>query len=186
MFARHNVPCQLEAPGRQASVTHNVAGFQSPLSAKPVRLRSGRLTDIAELQEIESRTFSYCRLSRASFRRFLSSPCASLIVAECGDTIAGYALVLFHSHGRIARLYSIAVDPMSGRHGIGSALLTAAVRASERREFKTLRLEVREDNAPALNLYRKAGYLEKARLPCYYGDGQDGIRLEKDCLEFPR
>ena len=42
-----------------------------------------------------------------------------------------------------------------------------------------IRLEVRESNAAANNLYRKSGYHPVACLPAYYADGSDARRLEK-------
>ena len=39
-------------------------------------------------------------------------------------------------------------------------------------------LEVRCDNVPAIDLYRKLGYRFVECLPRHYDDGQDGFRLE--------
>jgi ribosomal protein S18 acetylase RimI-like enzyme len=41
------------------------------------------------------------------------------------------------------------------------------------------RLEVREDNVAALNLYKKLGYKKIAKLKNYYGNAH-GIYLKKD------
>jgi hypothetical protein len=45
-----------------------------------------------------------------------------------------------------------------------------------------MRLEVNETNAPAIALYRKAGYECFARVPAYYEDGGNALRFEKNLL----
>lgn len=42
-----------------------------------------------------------------------------------------------------------------------------------------MRLEAREDNFRALNLYERAGYVRFARVADYYEDGAAALRLEK-------
>ena len=41
------------------------------------------------------------------------------------------------------------------------------------------RLEVREDNSRAIDLYEKNGYQPIGRKPAYYADGADALRYEK-------
>lgn len=136
-------------------------------------------SDLRALQAFEERAFSTDRLSRRSFRRFVHSPTTSLIVAEANRVLQGYALVLFRSQSRIARLYSLAVDPDSRGYGIGSTLLAAAENAARRRGADTMRLEVRTDNLRAAILYRAHDYRDVGRVPGYYADGAQALRLEK-------
>jgi len=154
------------------------AGFVvSTLSV--VALRAGTLADVGRLDALERRTFAYDRIARRSFVRFLNSPNASLIVADCDGTMSGYALVLFRARSGGARLYSIAVDVAHAGQQLGSTLLKAAEDAARRRGASAVRLEVCETNAVAKNLYRKFGYALVDRLPAYYGDGRDALRLQK-------
>src|SRR5262245_65467198 len=91
-------------------------------SAPAVDVRPARATDLAGLVAVENEVFATDRISRRSFRNFLGSPHAVLIVAEIDGALAGYALVLFRSTAGVARVYSIAVAPHRGRSGIGAAL----------------------------------------------------------------
>ena len=86
-------------------------------SLSQVRVRKAERGDLDVLMELEQRVFATDRLSRRSFRHFLSSPGARVIVAEeNGSGLAGYAIVLFRPRSAAARLYSIAVDAdMRGR-----------------------------------------------------------------------
>src|SRR5437773_7114920 len=71
--------------------------------APDIRLRPGRRADLDALVGLERRIFGYDQISRRSFRRFLGSRTASVMIAEHRGTFAGYALVLFRSRSRIAR-----------------------------------------------------------------------------------
>lgn len=142
-------------------------------------LRPARAGDLALLVALEQRLFSGDRLSRRSLAHFLRSPHAALIVAEAGEGLAGYALVLFRPRSRIARLYSIAVAPESGRRGLGGTLLEAAAEAARARGSSRIRLEVNERNAGAAALYHRHGYKGIGQRPGYYHDGSAALRMEK-------
>ena len=147
--------------------------------AEPISLREGRPADLDALLDLELRVFGYDQLSRRSFRRFLKSPNAALVVAEHDGRFAGYALVLFRPGSRTARLYSIALEPASGGRGIGPLLLAEAETIARRRGASVLRLEVHESNAAAISRYRKSGYVLTGRRLGYYTDRGTALRFEK-------
>jgi ribosomal protein S18 acetylase RimI-like enzyme len=118
-------------------------------------------------------------MSRRSFHRVLASPSACLIVAELGGCLAGYVLVFFRRTSRIARLYSIALEPVHIGRGIGRALLAAAEGEARGRGAHLIRLEVRDGNAPAIDRYRKSGYVENGWRPGFYDDGGNARQFEK-------
>jgi ribosomal protein S18 acetylase RimI-like enzyme len=142
-------------------------------------LRPGRAGDLALLVALEQRLFGSDRLSRRSFAHFLRSAHAALIVAEIGEALAGYALVLFRPRSRIARLYSIAVAPENGRRGLGGTLLEAAAEAAQGRGSSCVRLEVNERNGGATALYHRHGYRLIGQRLGYYHDGSTALRMEK-------
>lgn len=144
-----------------------------------VRIRSPEPGDIDALRALEMRVFTSDRLSRRSFRTFLRSRHAEVLVADLGGQVAGYALVRFRLHSASARLYSIAVSPDARRRGIGPLLLQAAEDAAVARECVMMRLEVRDDNTPAIERYRKAGYRQFGQFANYYEDYSDALRFEK-------
>src|SRR4051794_8626888 len=144
-----------------------------------IRLRAGVAGDLDALLALEAQAFDHDRLSRRSFRRFLSSPNAETVVAEQDGEISGYALVLFRPGAVVARLYSIALVPKVTGRGVGSRLLAAAEEAAITRGCALMRLEVREDNAAAISRYSKSGYRQFGRHAGYYEDGADALRFEK-------
>jgi [ribosomal protein S18]-alanine N-acetyltransferase len=137
------------------------------------------MSDLGELLALEETVFTTDKLSRRSFRHFLTSPHASLIVAEEGGKFAGYVLVLYPPRSKAARLYSIAVAPHIGGRGIGPKLLAAAEETAKRRRRRTMRLEVHERNTRAIARYEKSGYRLFGRHHEYYDDRGHALRFEK-------
>ena len=63
--------------------------------------------------------------------------------------------------------------------GCGRALLNAIEEEAMRRGCEALRLEVRDGNARAINLYERAGFRRIGRCDRYYEDGAAALRFEK-------
>jgi ribosomal protein S18 acetylase RimI-like enzyme len=145
----------------------------------PFTIRLATLADLDRLEALENRVFDMDRLSRRSLRYFILNPKGALIVADRGDHLAGYALLTFRSGTALARLYSIAVSPETGRTGVGRALMQAAEKAAIERDCIVLRLEVRADNHGAIALYEKLGYKQFGIYEHYYEDDQTALRFEK-------
>jgi len=151
-----------------------------PPGAEPrVEIRSARTSDLDALVALENALFETDRLSRRSFRRFISSRSAVLLVASEDGAVRGYGLVLLRRGTALARLYSIAVDPKVQGRGIATALIGACEEAASKRGAMVVRLEVQVHNARALKLYEKLGYRVFGRYEAYYDDGSDALRLEK-------
>ncbi len=160
--------------------------MSKPSRPPAAKLRRGRMTDLDALLAIEEAVFTTDILSRRSFRRFLATTGATLIVAEAAGKLAGYALVLYPPRSMFARLYSIAVAPHIGRRGIGPLLLAAAERAARRRGRRAMRLEVHEHNGRAIARYEKSGYRLFGRHRRYYDDRGDALRFEKPLVPESR
>jgi ribosomal protein S18 acetylase RimI-like enzyme len=144
------------------------------------------MRDLDALIAIEQTVFTTDIISRRSFRHFLTAPGATVLVAEADGKIAGYVLVLYPPRSKLARLYSIAVAPHSGRRGVGPFLLAAAEEAAHQRGRRAMRLEVHEHNARAIARYEKSGYRLFGRRPGYYDDHGDALRFEKPLTAKPR
>jgi len=141
------------------------------------QLRDARVADLSDLVRLES-LFPGDRLSPRQFRHHLVSPTARMRVLDAGG-IAGYALLLRHAQRPGWRLYSIVVDPARRGQGLGASLLADAEQIAAAAGAPALSLEVREDNAAAIALYRGRGYVETGRKPGYYDDGAAAICLRR-------
>jgi len=142
--------------------------------------RRARPEDAKPIEALETHAFASDRLSARSLRDYLTSPSATVLVAEDGaGNIIGYAIVRYRRATSVARLYSIAVAEGARGQGIGERLLAAAEEEARKRGHLSMRLEVRADNAPAIALYHRLGYKAFGRHLDYYEDHAEAIRLEK-------
>ena len=157
-----------------------------PRGAAP-KLRRGRLSDLDALLALEREFFTPDhRISRRSFRRFIALPTARLIVAVRDGRLAGCALVLYRRGSTQARLYTIAVAREFHRHGLARRLLTAAETNAVHRGCRSMRLEVRADDAAAIALYATSGYRPFGRRRRYYAGRIDALRFEKPLMARSR
>src|SRR5690606_23656531 len=157
------------------------AGVGDPVDVTDERdlvLRTAERCDLASLVRLEE-GFPGDRISRASLSRLLSRESAVIFVAQAGDEVVGDAIVLFRSGFKTARLYSMIVSPQWRGRGVARSLLAAAEAAARERGSVSLRLEVREDNRPAIALYRNHGYEVVGAASDYYEDGGGAIRMRK-------
>lgn len=150
-----------------------------------IGIRHATISDLDALVEFENTSFDSDRISRRSFRHWLtgSQRTSLLLVASAPidgvDVPVGYALLLFRKGTAMARLYSLAVSAKARGMGVGTELLVALEEAAFERDRLTIRLEVSENNASAIRLYEKAGYHRFGTYPQYYDDGSSALRYEK-------
>jgi ribosomal-protein-alanine N-acetyltransferase len=87
-------------------------------------------------------------------------------VARVEGLVVGYAgLMLTVDDGHVT---TIAVDPHSHRHKIGTRLMLVLAREARRRNATALTLEVRVSNNGAQELYRKFGFAPAGMRKNYY------------------
>jgi len=142
-------------------------------------IRKARGADIDELLRLESLAFKGDRLSRRSFKRWLRHSGCIFLVREEDDALGGYILVILRRGTRLARLYSLAVDPACQGKGIAMGLIERAEQGARDAGALYMRLEVAGNNAAAISLYRKLGYTQFGLYQDYYEDHSDALRMEK-------
>lgn len=116
--------------------------------------------------------------SEKSVASELENELALWLVALDGDTVAGY--VGSQSVCGEADMMNVAVHPDHRRKGIAEALVTALVSALKEKEVRSLALEVRASNAPAIALYQKLGFEQIGLRKNYYRNPrEDALILQK-------
>lgn len=68
-------------------------------------------------------------------------------------------------------LHLFVIDPACRRQCIAPVLLEAAAQEARKRGFATLRLDVFDNNEPAVRLYLVHGYEDRGVFTLHYGDG---------------
>jgi mycothiol synthase len=103
-------------------------------------------------------------MDRADFERRASSDWfdpAGLFVAERDGDVVGFHWTKVQ-HG-LGEVYVVGVDPSEQGSGLGTALTVRGLRHLHDSGIRTVDLYVEGDNAPALALYRRLGFTERAR-----------------------
>ena len=144
-----------------------------------VLIRHAQLTDLDELVELEKSSFETDRLSRRSFRHWITTNHRALLVADVDKAVVGYVLIIYHPGTRLARIYSLAVATQLRGTGIAKALMLAGEQAANDDGRLYLRLEVSVDNIPAITLYETLGFQKFGIYRDYYQDHKDALRYQK-------
>ena len=96
------------------------------------------------------------------------------------QSLVGAIVVLLRANSRVARIYSVAVDPARQGRGLGAQLINAAIRRMPKRCTSVV-LEVRPDNRSARALYTRLGFTHTQTRPDYYVDGSPGLTYVRHC-----
>lgn len=106
--------------------------------------------------------------SAADYRSLLDNPAVTAWVLTLGGEAGG--LLCFQRLGDEAELYRIGIVRARRKAGWGAYLLERFLEEGRGTGLRQVVLEVRGSNAPALGLYRGAGFAEIGRRPVYYHD----------------
>lgn len=144
-----------------------------------VNIRPALPSDLDALVKLENASFVTDKLSRRSFKHWLTTEHRALLVAERQLQVCGYILIIYHPGTRLARIYSLAVSPAHRGQGIAKALMLAGEQAARDDGRLDLRLEVSTDNGAAIGLYQSLGYQQFGLYRDYYQDHKDALRFQK-------
>jgi putative acetyltransferase len=107
---------------------------------------------------------------RERLRALMSAGSSTLMVADTapsgGPGVVGHISVVLAPYG-VADIGMLVTEGWRGK-GVGTALLEAAISWARAAGAHKLALEVWPDNTPALQLYRKAGFVEEGRKVRHY------------------
>lgn len=133
-------------------------------------LRPLRWWDVESLLPLEQQLFGRWAWSAETFWSELAAPGRWYVAAElAGGELAGYAGL--SATGAEADVQTIAVAPSAQGRGVGALLLQGLLDEAARRGCTTVLLEVRADNAPAIRLYERHGFVRIALRRGYYQPG---------------
>jgi len=137
-----------------------------------------REAHVAAVAEMEKLCFSD-PWSENSVRYELTNPLSYWLVALDGDRVAGYVgsqTVLDE-----ADMMNIAVHPDFRRQGIARSMVETLVAELKEKNVRSLTLEVRVSNGPAISLYHQMGFVQVGRRPNYYRNPkEDALILRKE------
>ena len=121
--------------------------------------------DIPRIVQIEQECFSL-PWSENVLSSELKNPLSLWVVATDDGAVIGYVGAQIVPDE--ADMMNLAVDAQYRRQGIGKALVEHLIASLQERMVRSLTLEVRVSNAPAVSLYEGMGFLTVGRRPNYY------------------
>jgi len=147
-------------------------------TTEEVNIRAVNQDDIERVSMLEQASFNDPYPSYFLSELARDNP-ETFLVLTLNNEIVGYGVVDHwedHDH-----LISIAVRPDCRRKGFGEALLVELEKRLSKE--RPLRLEVRQSNFPAIQLYLKRGFTKTGLAEGYYGDGENAIIMEKRLVQ---
>jgi ribosomal-protein-alanine N-acetyltransferase len=132
------------------------------------------------LYEIEKECFIEEAFSKKQIAQLITDYNSISLIARENGEVAGFIVGVVYPDRKAVNghILTIDVSPKHRRKGIGRMLLQEMENIFAHKGVQASLLEVREDNAAAISLYRKLGYKEMGRLENYYGNAH-GIYLKK-------
>lgn len=136
-----------------------------------------------QLWELSESAFPYkSPWTVAQFKEDLKTPHSLYFLVEIEGELRGYLVI--HQLFDEGEVINIAVSPAFKGQQLGFKLFQAALAELAQDNLRTLFLEVRETNEPALNLYHKIGFREIGRRKKYYHHPvEDGLVMKYQLTE---
>ena len=143
-----------------------------------VSVRPAERADLLAVYRIETNAFPQ-PWPFGAFEQYLGQP-GFLVAAD--DAVHGYIVAdRVRNRGTlVGHIKNLAVHEAHRGQGIGKLLLTRGIDLLGSHGVEMAKLEVRESNGPALDLYRSFEFEHRATVDGYYNDGEDALLLVRE------
>lgn len=143
-----------------------------------IHLERMRWWHLPEVMRIEREVFPDTAWTEGQYWNELARvPHREYVVALSADDVVGY--VGLNVMPPDCDIQTIAVSAAAQRQGLGRRLMDLMLNRAISRGCQQMFLEVREDNHPAFELYRRLGFEQLQIRRDYYGPGRNGIVMRK-------
>jgi ribosomal-protein-alanine acetyltransferase len=145
-----------------------------------IKIEDTSIRLLGKLYEIEKQCFGQEAFTKQQLTYLLTAYNAIGLAARVNSEIAGFAIarVDIGRNTSFGHILTVDIAPAYRRQGIAQKLLQEIETIFREKGIRECRLEVREDNVAALNLYQKLGYKKVGKLEKYYGEAH-GLYLQK-------
>ena len=145
-----------------------------------VTVEDASIRTLDDLYEIEKQCFKQEAFSKQQIAWLLTDYNTVSLATKVNGALAGFVMgQVEEEQGRlVGHILTVDVAPEYRRLGVAERLLLEIEALFRQKGIEECRLEVREDNAAALSLYRKLGYVKVAKLEGYYKEAH-GLYMVK-------
>lgn len=145
-----------------------------------IRIETATIMHLDKLYAIERQCFSEEAFSRQQIAYLLTDYNTIALAAKNNVDIFGFIIAQIDVEDSVefGHIVTLNIPANYRKKGVATKLLHEMQMLLKQRGINECRLEVREDNHPALNLYQKLGYQIVGKLECYYGK-KHGLYLKK-------
>ncbi len=133
-----------------------------------MRCAPARPEDLDAITAIHAACFGPKAWPRIDFENALYSETDQLTCIYRNGVICGFSQI--RGDGDSAEILTFGVHPKRRDKGYGAALLCAAMTRAQAYGAAEIMLDVRQDNIPAISLYRRAGFTRIGKRKNYYKD----------------
>ena len=148
--------------------------------SQEISIRPGTPADLNVILAVQQSASGCAQWSRSMYAAIFatasdSNPQRTIFCAWRGERLTGFvvASLLRAAHTAECELENMAVDPSQRRQGIGRLLVACVQAWCGEQRADSVRLEVRAENAPAVRLYNRLGFVAVGRRPDYYSQPVD-------------
>ena len=142
------------------------------------KVRAAEVSDLPSICEVER--VSFVNDAYPSFlleRLILCCNSTFFVLTDQEGRVVGYCVS--RNERSKAHLISLAVLPAYRGAGIASLLVRELLTSLRKCDVNEVRLEVRIDNDPAIQLYQRLGFTKGSVIQGYYSDGSAAYRMRK-------
>lgn len=154
--------------------------------ARQERIRRAVPADLDALMALERACFDRDAQSRRSMVHLVGRAHGEVRVVDDDGGIVADLVLLYRRGTRVARIYSIAVDPAARGRGLARRLIEDAEQCAQTAGCRRISAEARISNRASRLLFASCGFREAGRIADYYegehGAHEDGLRLVKPLL----
>lgn len=135
--------------------------------------------DLISLIRLEHECFAIDRIKEKKYKQFLNKPSVKIFIGKMQDKVIASAIIIFRKKSKTSRIYSFAVAKDFRRSGIAQTLYRHIEDYLAAQGCTEIYLEVKTDNLPAIQFYKKNGFVGFGEYKDYYEDRKDAIRMKK-------
>jgi ribosomal-protein-alanine acetyltransferase len=145
-----------------------------------VKIETATIKLLDQLYQIEEQCFDQEAFTKRQIAYLLTDYNTIALVAKVESNIAGFiiAQVEVEENTEFGHIVTINVAPHCRRQKIATKLIHEIENLLKQKGITECRLEVREDNNPAIKLYQTLAYQTIGKIQNYYGK-KHGLYLKK-------